>query len=114
MDTNFTAIAASISTFRSAYSQNKKQKEKIEREVEWKEKVKGSGLHRLAPVPSETILRIHSGIHKGYSALITQVRTGKISLKHFLHDRKVPGFEDERCECRRDRQTVRHVCKSED
>ena len=38
-----------------------------------------------------------------------QLRTGKIGLRHFLCLRKVPGFNDPRCTCRNDNQTVRHI-----
>ena len=38
-----------------------------------------------------------------------QMRTGKIGLRKFLYERKVPGVEDARCGCKRGEETVRHV-----
>ena len=37
------------------------------------------------------------------------MRTGKIGLRQFLFERKVPGIVDGRCECRQGNQTVEHV-----
>ena len=38
-----------------------------------------------------------------------QMRTGKIGLQKFLHERNVPEVKDARCGCRRGKETVRHV-----
>ena len=35
--------------------------------------------------------------------------TGKIGLRKFLHERKMPEVKDARCGCRRGEETVRHV-----
>ena len=70
---------------------------------------RGSVPKHLVPAPSKSVLRIHGRVRKGFSALIKQLRTGKIGLKHFLHSRRVPGFDSGRCDCWRDLQTVRHV-----
>ena len=37
------------------------------------------------------------------------MRTGKIGLRKFLYERKVPDVRDSRCGCRRGEETVRHV-----
>ncbi len=37
------------------------------------------------------------------------MRTGKIGLREFLFQRKVPGIGDGRCICRQGNQTVKHV-----
>ena len=42
------------------------------------------------------------------SALIIQLRTGKIGFRAFLHSRKVPGIDSPNCDCG-DLMTVTHV-----
>ena len=37
------------------------------------------------------------------------MRTEKIGLWEFLFQRKMPGIEDGRCECRQSNQTVKHI-----
>lgn len=37
------------------------------------------------------------------------MRTGKIGLRKFLHERNEPEVKDARCGCRRGEETVRHV-----
>lgn len=109
VDTRFTAPPVSIPQLRSACNQVISQVAQKEWEAEWREEEKGKDLRRLAPEPSKSVLRIHGGVQKVFSALITQMRTSKIGLKHFLHSRRVPWFDSGRCDCRRDLHTVRHV-----
>lgn len=104
VDSKFTAPLVQIPWLRSASNQVIKQAAVKEWEAEWKKEEKGKDLRRLMPVPSKSVLCIHGGVQKGFSALITQMRTGKIGLKHFLHSRKVPGFDSGTCDCRRDLQ----------
>lgn len=40
---------------------------------------------------------------------MVQRRTGKIGLRNFLYERKVPWVRDARCWCRRGGETVRYV-----
>ena len=50
---------------------------------------------KKAPVHSDTRRnrsKLHEGLNKATSALITQIRTEKIGLNAFLTDRKVPGY----------------------
>jgi hypothetical protein len=35
---------------------------------------------------------LHAGRAKARSALLTQLRTGKIGFNEFLYERRVPGF----------------------
>ena len=37
------------------------------------------------------------------------MRTGNIGLKAFLYSRRVPGVEDEHCECSSQKETVRYI-----
>lgn len=41
--------------------------------------------------------------------MMVQMRTGKIGLRHFLHQKKVPGIGSGECDCGRGLQTVSHV-----
>ncbi len=46
---------------------------------------------------------------KAESSVLTQMRTGKISLAHFLHTMRVPEFFSAHCTCGWIRQDVKHV-----
>ena len=49
-------------------------------------------------------------MRKPQSALLVQLRTGKVGFRAFLHQRKVPGVEDPYCDCGREEEmTVEHV-----
>jgi hypothetical protein len=81
--------------------------------VEWKEgwtnEKTGRELHRICPEPTTKVLLLHKSVPRPFSWLIVQLRTAKIGLRQFLFLRKVPDVDDDKCECRRGSQTVRHV-----
>src|SRR5437763_16915249 len=54
--------------------------------------VKGEYLRWLTPTPVEGGSQAHAGRTKAESALLTQLRTGKIGFNAFLHEWKVPGY----------------------
>lgn len=66
-------------------------------------------MHKLEPSPRRGIVKLHLGLIKELSALVIQMRTGKIGVREFLFQRKVPGIRDGRCICRQGTQTVKHV-----
>ena len=76
---------------------------------EWKKETRGKALRRVAPAPSKEIIRIHRGLHREASSVLTQIRTEKIGLRPYLFDRHVPGIDNARCECGSRRQTARHI-----
>lgn len=80
---------------------------------EWKEgwtnEKTGRELHRICPEPTTKVLLLHTSVPRPFSSLIVQLRTAKIGLRQFLVLRKVPDVDDDKCECRRGSQTVRHV-----
>ena len=78
-------------------------------EEEWQNETKGRTLFKIAPSPTRKVLHIHDKLPKWVSSLIVQMRTGKIGLRKFLHERNVPKVKDARCGCRRGEETVRHV-----
>jgi ribonuclease HI/exonuclease III len=75
----------------------------------WKTSIKGRHLFELTPEPTRAVRKLHAGVPKAISALITQLRTGKIGFNAFLHNRRVPGFTTSRCDCDLGAMTVRHV-----
>ena len=46
---------------------------------------------------------------KAKSSALIQARTGKIGLRAFLFERKVPGIATLLCECRTAEETVAHL-----
>ena len=67
---------------------------KLEKE-KWKEAwttgAKGQHLRELAPEPSPEGRKRHAGRKKAESAILIQLRTGKIGFRSFLYERGVPG-----------------------
>lgn len=59
--------------------------------------------------PSKAACTKHRGLPKHLSAVITQMRTGKIGLQSFLFTRRVPGVLSPICPCGRGRETPYHV-----
>lgn len=66
---------------------------------EWETETKGRHLRPLVNVPTRDILEIHKGLDKQLSSLVVQMRTGKIVLRKFLYERRVPGVEDKGSTC---------------
>ena len=65
----------------------------------WKEGVKGAHSRRLQPSLQSNVPLLHKGLRKPQSALIIQLRTGKIGFRSFLFHRKVPEVKDPNCSC---------------
>ncbi len=76
---------------------------------EWRNETRGRAPFKLTPSLTGKVLHIHDKLPKWVSSLMIQMRTGKIGLRKFLHERKAPGVEDARCGCKRGEETVRHV-----
>ena len=54
-------------------------------------------------------LQLHADLPKPHSSLLTQIRTGKIGLAAFLHQRRVLSFESPACPCGWQWETAKHV-----
>ena len=54
-------------------------------------------------------LRLYQGLRKATSSMLFQLRTGKIGLRAFLHERRVPDVDDPLCQCRQGPETGFHV-----
>jgi hypothetical protein len=70
---------------------------------------------RQTPPPAEfsqisiKALSKHEGLHKHYSSLLTQVRTGRVGLRAFLFERKVPDIATPWCQCGEGLETAAHL-----
>jgi hypothetical protein len=70
--------------------------------------------HR-APVPAAwpefnyDALKKHYGLLKHESSLLTQIRTGKVGLRAFLFERKVPDVATPQCICGKAPETAAHL-----
>jgi hypothetical protein len=78
-------------------------------EENWRSGNTGRVLYRIAPRPSKRVLKLHQELSKPLSSILTQMRTGRIGLREYLHKRNVPDIEDNRCQCRQAPQTISHV-----
>jgi hypothetical protein len=63
----------------------------------------------LTPIPTAKTLQLHSSLHKALSSIIIQMRTERIGLRKYLHQRKVPDITDDQCGCGHGSQTVKHI-----
>jgi hypothetical protein len=66
------------------------------------------GLVGVGP-PSGKAVKLHSGLHKAESSVITQIRTGRIGLAAFLNKAQVPDFPSPVCQCGQANETAAHV-----
>lgn len=75
----------------------------------WTAETRGRILHSIVPTSTPNTLILHSDLPKALSAVLVQMCTGKIRLKSFLFEQRVPDIEDPLCECGYGEQTVLHV-----
>jgi hypothetical protein len=61
------------------------------------------------PIFSYDTLKKHQHLCKHESSLLTQIRTGKVGLRAFLFERKVPEVATPRCPCREALETAAHL-----
>ena len=59
--------------------------------------------------PGRAAVKRHAALRKAESAVITQIRTGRIGLAAFLNMVRVPGIESPACPCGWARETAAHV-----
>lgn len=74
----------------------------------WEKGKKGAHSRTLQPQLQKQVLGLHKGLRKPLSSLIIQLRTGKVGLRAFLFQRRVPGVDDPNCDCGEE-MTVEHV-----
>jgi hypothetical protein len=78
-------------------------------QTRWEHCTKGRHSYHLTPRPTPAIRTLHAGVTKGHSAIIIQLRTGKVGFNAFLYNRRVPGILSPPCECGLGAMTVRHI-----
>src|SRR3954469_22266949 len=61
------------------------------------------------PLFSYNALKKHQHLRKHESSLLTQIRTGKVGLRAFLFERKVPEVATPRCPCGEAPETAAHL-----
>ena len=69
----------------------------------------GGGMWKPDKMPHTAALRLHAGLPKAHTSILTQIRTGKIGLAALLHRCRVPGFDSPACPCGWQWETAKHV-----
>lgn len=74
---------------------------------QWDRERTSTPTKRLVQAPSRKILRLYDGLSKPQCAILIQMRTMRIGLKHFLY--KIKATDSDRCGCDAGSQTPKHV-----
>ncbi|KAJ5953702.1 hypothetical protein N7454_000598 [Penicillium verhagenii] len=73
----------------------------------WEKDKTGKPNRKLVPIPHKKTLGLFTGIPKHYAAILVQMRSMRVALKHFLY--KINEVESDMCGCLEGSQTPKHI-----
>ena len=76
-------------------------------EKQWERETTSASTKRLVQAPNKKTLRLYEGLSKPQCAILIQMRTMRIGLRHFLF--KIKAAETDRCNCDEGSQTPKHI-----
>ncbi|OQD91721.1 hypothetical protein PENSOL_c049G05847, partial [Penicillium solitum] len=76
-------------------------------EKQWEREKTSAPTKRLVQAPNKKTLRLYEGLSKPQCAILIQMRTMRIGLRHFLF--KIKAAETDRCNCDEGSQTPKHI-----
>jgi ribonuclease HI len=76
-------------------------------EKQWERETTSAPTKRLVQAPNKKTLRLYEGLSKPQCAILIQMRTMRIGLRHFLF--KIKAAETDRCSCDEGSQTPKHI-----
>jgi len=74
---------------------------------QWEREKTSAPTKRLVQAPNKKTIRIYEGLSKPQCAILIQMRTMRIGLRHFLF--KIKAVNSDKCSCGEGSQTPKHV-----
>ena len=96
-------------TIRLAAAAKRAVRQRIKKrwEKQWEREATSAPTKRLVQAPNKKTLRLYEGLSKPQCAILIQMRTMRIGLRHFLF--KIKAAETDRCNCDEGSQTPKHI-----
>jgi ribonuclease HI len=96
-----------LQPLQSAVTRWARAKAKEDWKNEWAKAKHGHQLRQLLPEVDRKSLQLYSGLSKELSAVLIQMRTGKIALRQYLN--RIQAADTDECPCGMGPETVSHV-----